>query len=247
VREFAANQPMDEDDDQTAGSRAGSDEPPQRQDTMNTATPPQNTMTTASERIQVIIDAAEKAAAGIIEDAEVQARRYLDETRRRADELGVERAKAISDLTDSLISQAETVKRQSDDLISALDDAKGEIAARVEPQIEIAAPPTAQVSQLPRKQEPQLQAVHPVTNSLQVTRVEEALETQAPEPLRAAPDPTADRKAGFGGPIPASAKLLATQMAVAGSSRDEIETRLRSEYGIDDAGSMLDAILGMGA
>jgi hypothetical protein len=33
-------------------------------------------------------------------------------------------------------------------------------------------------------------------------------------------------------------------MAVAGSSRPEIESRLRSEFGIDDAGPMLDAILG---
>jgi len=44
--------------------------------------------------------------------------------------------------------------------------------------------------------------------------------------------------------MPESAKLLATQMAVAGSSRSEIESRLQSEYGISDAGQMLDSILG---
>jgi hypothetical protein len=33
-------------------------------------------------------------------------------------------------------------------------------------------------------------------------------------------------------------------MAVAGSSRDEIESRLRNEFGIKEAASMLDNILG---
>lgn len=220
-------------------------------------------MSTATERIQVIIDAAEKAAAGIIEDAETQARRYLDQSRQKADKMAAERAKAISDLTDSLISQAETVKRQSDDLISALDEAKGEIAARVEPPAEISAP-TPQVGQLPRKGEPQLQAVEsppaeapaeePDEESEEAEaappRLQSAPPVEAVEPLRSAPEPAAEptpaRKPAFEGPIPASAKLLATQMAVAGSSRDEIEDRLRSEYGIGDAASMLDAILGTG-
>jgi hypothetical protein len=40
--------------------------------------------------------------------------------------------------------------------------------------------------------------------------------------------------------------LLAAQMAVAGSSREEIETRLRDEFGIQDAGPILDGILGPG-
>jgi len=42
----------------------------------------------------------------------------------------------------------------------------------------------------------------------------------------------------------AAARLLATQMAVSGSSRKEIEMRLRSGFEIEDAGEILDAILG---
>jgi hypothetical protein len=42
----------------------------------------------------------------------------------------------------------------------------------------------------------------------------------------------------------AGARLLATQMAVSGSSREEIEARLRSGFEIDDASGILDAILG---
>ena len=42
----------------------------------------------------------------------------------------------------------------------------------------------------------------------------------------------------------AAARLLATQMAVAGSSRKEIGTRLRNAFEIEDTDEILDAILG---
>jgi vacuolar-type H+-ATPase subunit H len=43
---------------------------------------------------------------------------------------------------------------------------------------------------------------------------------------------------------PAGARLLATQMAVSGSSREEIATRLRTGFEIEDTAPILDAILG---
>lgn len=42
----------------------------------------------------------------------------------------------------------------------------------------------------------------------------------------------------------AGARILATQMAVSGSSREEIERRLRSGFDIEDTSEILDAILG---
>lgn len=47
-----------------------------------------------------------------------------------------------------------------------------------------------------------------------------------------------------GGGGSAAARLLATQMAVSGSSRVEIETRLRNGFEIEDTNEILDAILG---
>jgi cell division septum initiation protein DivIVA len=69
-------------------------------------------------------------------------------------------------------------------------------------------------------------------------------------PLRAVDDPApATRASGYeGAPAPeggsAAARLLATQMAVSGSSRKEIEARLRNGFEIEDAHEILDAILG---
>ncbi len=53
------------------------------------------------------------------------------------------------------------------------------------------------------------------------------------------PDSESPRRAGSAG-----ARLFATQMAVSGSSREEIEARLRSGFDIEDASEILDAILG---
>lgn len=43
---------------------------------------------------------------------------------------------------------------------------------------------------------------------------------------------------------PAGARLLATQMAVSGNSREEIAARLRNGFEIEDTDAILDAILG---
>jgi hypothetical protein len=53
------------------------------------------------------------------------------------------------------------------------------------------------------------------------------------------PDPVPALRSGSAG-----ARLLATQMAVSGSSREEIEQRLRSGFDIEDTSEILDAILG---
>jgi vacuolar-type H+-ATPase subunit H len=53
------------------------------------------------------------------------------------------------------------------------------------------------------------------------------------------PEADAPRRSGSAG-----ARLFATQMAVSGSSREEIEARLRSGFEIEDASEILDAILG---
>ncbi len=52
-------------------------------------------------------------------------------------------------------------------------------------------------------------------------------------------EPLAPRRSGSAG-----ARLLATQMAISGADREEIEARLRSGFEIEDTSEILDAILG---
>ncbi|HEX5609845.1 MAG TPA: hypothetical protein VFX45_07125 [Solirubrobacterales bacterium] len=64
-------------------------------------------------------------------------------------------------------------------------------------------------------------------------------ETARASHLSAVADPEEER----GGSL-AGARLLATQMAVSGSSREEIALRLKTGFEIDDPAAILDAILG---
>ncbi|HEV2726897.1 MAG TPA: hypothetical protein VGV34_01310, partial [Solirubrobacterales bacterium] len=46
---------------------------------------------TTAQRLEAIVEAAERAAEGVIDDAEVQARRYLAQARAEADRLAANR------------------------------------------------------------------------------------------------------------------------------------------------------------
>lgn len=64
-----------------------------------------------------------------------------------------------------------------------------------------------------------------------------------PDPLPAEEEEAELRGTGPNGGS-AAARLLATQMAVSGAGREEIEKRLRSGFQIEDTSEILDAILG---
>ncbi len=140
---------------------------------------PRPLATSTAERIAVIVEAAERAASSVIDDAEEQARRYLDEARAEADRIVAERLRAVADELD----------------------------------------PSAAAKDRPP---PHLRPV------------------ESPSPGEEASSAAARRSHNGS----AGARLLATQMAVSGSSREEIEARLRSGFEIEDASGILDAILG---
>jgi hypothetical protein len=179
--------------------------------------PPPLAASTA-ERLAAIVEAAERAAATVIDDAEKQAQQHLQQARVEADGIVADRLASMADLTDSLVAQAAAIRDQSKQLLASLAEAKRRIAA--EGGIEIAAVEAPSEPVRP----PHLSAVEPVA-----------------EP--AAPPATELRPAGGEGNA-AGARLLATQMAVSGSSRAEIEARLRNGFKIADTRAILDAILG---
>lgn len=131
---------------------------------------PRALTSSTAERLAAIVEAAERAASKVIDDAEEQARRQLQEAGARADRIVAERLRALADELD---------------------------------------PPTA-----PRRE-------------------------SHLKPVESEAEPSPGQRSGSAG-----ARLLATQMAVSGSSRQEIEQRLRSGFEIEDTSEILDAILG---
>jgi hypothetical protein len=181
---------------------------------------------TTAERLEAIVEAAERAAEGVIDDAEAQARRYLAQARAESDRLTAGRVDGLSELIDTLLAQALTLRQEAERLQVTLEVAKERIEGSEEQ--EAAAPP----EQAPEAEPPRLRAVG----------IEEAGEApaEAPAALPRPPEPP-DRPPRADA---AGARLLATQMAVEGNSREEIALRLRNGFEIEDADAILDAILG---
>lgn len=175
----------------------------------------------AAERLATIVAAAERAAEQVIDDAEERARQIIAQAEAEAGRLAAERRAGLDASADALATQAEAAQREAERLL--------EVVARTKAELAGVAPP-------PQRPEPastirplHLSAVAPVAAEPEPARVPE------PEP---APEPERRPSSAAG------ARLLATQMAVSGSSREEIETRLRNGFEIEDTNAILDAILG---
>jgi vacuolar-type H+-ATPase subunit H len=178
-------------------------------------------------RLAEIVAAAEKAAKQVIDEAEEEARSRLIDAREEADRIVTERLAGLAELTDEIAAQAAALRRQSETLQRALAEAKAELGGGESP----GGPPLTGRRAFDRDDDPEpaIDARKPSGPALTV--VGGAFEGR----------PGAE--SGENG-SPAGARLLATQMAVSGSSRAEIAERLRTGFAIKDTGAILDAILG---
>lgn len=171
---------------------------------------------TTAQRLEEIVEAAERAAESVIDDAEAEARRYLTQARAEADRITDRRMEDLSHLIDALLGQATALQREAERMQTVLEEAK----FRIDPE----QPAEAKV-EAPSPDEP--------ARAHEAPRLRAVARSEEPAPAPEAPEADA-----------AGARLLATQMAVSGSSREEIEQRLRNRFEIEDATPILDAILG---
>jgi len=207
----------------------------------------------AAERLAVIVDAAERAALGVIDDAEKEAQRYLEEAKARADRIAAERLRETADELERKGGAPSPMpapgSRPEPDAFSEPEP----IELRHAPE-----PPSAAPGREAEEAAADGEALREADDDRNLTPSEEA--SRPAERLKVAPVPEAavdsapadaDRNLTFSKeagasakPSSAAARLLATQMAVSGASRKEIEMRLRNGFEIDDTAEILDAILG---
>ncbi len=176
---------------------------------------------TTAERLEAIVEAAERAAESVIDDAEAQARRYLAQAQAEADRLAENRTAELADLIDTLLGQALSLRREAESLQATLEEAR----ARIESQAGAGDDAPEETEEEPEELDEPEAAAAP---RLRAVVFEEA--------------PVAEE--GSKRSDAAGARLLATQMAISGSSREEIAHRLRNGFEIEDADAILDAILG---
>ncbi len=205
---------------------AGQGEQPPSEDVFGLS----RSVTAAGEKLKEVVEAAERNMEAIRIDAEREANRYLDDRRREADRMFVERVRALADIEGSLAMRAE---RARDYLLSTA----AELDRMVESIRSIVGGESAQEDgdapsglQEPGEAEPSVGSSPP-----------------GPRPVAYPGEAPGDRPlvADVAAEAPAPEALLrATQLAVAGQDRIEIEAVLRDELGLSDPGSVLDTVLG---
>jgi vacuolar-type H+-ATPase subunit H len=224
----------------------------------------------ASQRVHSIVAAAESEAAGLLRDAEREAdlirreaqaesERILDDARVRADDLITERMQRISELSDGIVEQtellfdrfdsADQVRRQLDGLLRSLGDAADAVSREASTRRPTARPaPARSASHHETSRPPARRAEPPPPQRYREPAPVTPAPPRRPDPLDRAPEPSPGTNgqtvedptdARFDG-----ARLVALQMAVAGSSREEVAAELQRAFRIQDPSSILDDVFG---
>jgi hypothetical protein len=189
----------------------------------------------AARRVDEIVDGAERVASEIIAEAEADAARYLDDRRREVDEVMDEWSADLRGLAELLSRQEDRLRELTESMIAELEE-MASVLRRIPPEID-------------RRQGPETGrgASRKTIPEDRPPRDDESVES---------PDAGAEP---VGGPVAAqaieprdparrpgqeSALLRAAQMAVGGSSREEIKRALESELSVSDPGPILDELFG---
>lgn len=211
---------------------------------------------------------AERGAERTRREAEEEATRIVDEARAYADEMVRERLTRIAELSDAVVERTEMlldrmsgaaeVKRQLESVMRALGDAAEAVAhqsgvvpprqahpnraaASPEPQGPASRPAPEQPSE-PEPQAPLQEAPAPA----QEPDGEEHPADARPARLVAQGKPSVERSSG-GTRVESqydSARLVALQMAVGGSSREEVAAELKRTFDLPDISPILDDVFG---
>ena len=228
----------------------------------------------AESAAEVIRHEAEQEIAARRRLAEGERQRYLDAARHEADELLRRRIRRMSELSEALIEGAERLlgriegaqdlRHQLERTVAALAEAAERLASETrsgvpytapEPEPAAAPAPEAVSEARPEAQtEPQVEAevepephTEPVIEDVEVADADEPHLRPAPEPVEATGNgggrPSADAEADD----VLAARLVALQMAVAGSPRGEVEEHLRSNFAVEDTTSILNDVFGTDA
>jgi hypothetical protein len=210
--------------------------------------PPGKPSTKAAERLAVIVDAAERAALSVIDDAEKEARRYLEEAQARADLIVAERLREAADMLERHRGEELPEPRLRPVAADPADLAEPVPAPDPIPVPDEDAPAPPSPEEIAEATAPE-EIAEPFEDQAEpaIDDTGPDTEPEADVPAEPAPAPASvpePPKVETPAPGSAAARLLATQMAVSGSSRKEIEMRLRNGFEIEDTSEILDAILG---
>jgi hypothetical protein len=186
----------------------------------------------AAARVDEIVNGAERVASGIIAEAEAEADSYIEGRRHDVEQAIDQWSADLRGLAELLTRQEDRLRELTEAMIGELEEIAG-VLRRVPPELdrrrELAPEPQPTAREAPEAPSPPRPRSAPERARPPVEQTEEL----RPE--------ARDRSAPKGRE---AALLRAAQMAVAGSSRDEIERALSTELAIGDPAPIVDELLG---
>jgi hypothetical protein len=211
-------------------------------------TPVSRALTVSSNRIGEIVSAATQAVADIRSEADALRRSGSAESK-------ISRERLVVALADSLVVRAEELKRDAANLADILDRAAERLDTSTPAASELA--PNGQMATDDRFVHEETEVAAMSDPGALRPRKRRGARSHLQEKVAdrfdssSEPAPATGRRTAFkrrssassppiqSTPSPDGLRLLATQMAVAGSGRDEIEARLCKDFGVDDASTLL--------
>lgn len=188
-----------------------------------------------STRDELSADVAARISALV----ESELRTQVAEARQRLDAEVDERLRRLSEVTDSLVERAESVSRELDGLGAALRRAAGDVSDTASAPLtgdedSGEAPPTV------------VSAADPPAAS-SVEHLEAELAGPPPEayrPVLVGPPTSAPGATAVAEAPSDAARLVAVEMALAGSSREDVDRHLRGAFNLAGTGELLDDVFG---
>jgi DivIVA domain-containing protein len=191
----------------------------------------------AGEQVKAIVEAAERGAQEIREAAQAEAREHVAHVTAAADRLRERIEQMERDMTQLVIDLREGADRLRGDLdalqagTDALSSARGAAPAAPMP-----APPPAEPRAVAATSEPPVAASEPP---------EPRAVARKPEPPVAASEPAAPEPAATPEPKngdSAAARIVALDMALSGTSREDTDRYLAENYDLPDRAALLDEV-----
>jgi DivIVA domain-containing protein len=217
---------------------------------LRNAQPPQATLAgTAASRVESIVAAAEASAREIDEKARLEAQALTDQADREA----AERVRRAQDVVEELLAQARELESQMGELAGSISGLKASVESMLtgvdqlrpleepQPRMLEAVPEPA----VPLEPEPAPVELSVVPEPAPEPEPEPAPDLEpAPEPEPVAAPPPARRRSPGGDAERASegARLIALNMALSGSSREETARYLQENFDLEDQDELLDDV-----
>jgi len=192
------------------------------------ASSPSSLSDQAGEQVRAIVDAAERSAAGIRENANAEAAQRIANVTEAAERLRGRVEEMEQDVTRVMSELRDEATRLRDDL-EALRAESARLGAATEP-----APPSAPAAPSASAAAEPAPRDEPAPPSLPAAATPEpASEPAPPDRPASAPAPNGDA---------AAARIVALDMALSGKPRDETDRFIAENYDLDDREALLDEV-----